>query len=199
LVTNIYGATNTPGASLTVLDVTTPQEVRTPPPFEWLPQENGVSADAVVLFNEVMYHAGGGQTNLQWIELQNVMRVDVDLSNWRLDAGANYTFPPGTIIPGGGFVVVAKDIQTFTQATGVTTVFGPFTNNLANRGEHLVLRNHDNRMMDEMTYDDEQPWPDGADGSGATLSKRTPLSAERASQIHWVASPQLGGTRARIS
>jgi hypothetical protein len=88
---------------------------------------------------------------------------------------------------------VVKDIPTFTQATGVTTAFGPFTNNLANGGEHLVLRNHDNRLMDEMTYDDEQPWPEGADGSGTTLSKRTPLSAS-AEPIHWVSSPQLGGT-----
>ena len=197
-VANPYGSTNTPGAVLTVLDVTTPQEVRTPPPFEWLPQDNGSSADAVVLFNEVMYHATPGQTNLQWIELQNVMRVDVDLSNWRLDAGVNYTFPAGTIIPGGGFVVVAKDIQAFTNATGVTTAFGPFTNNLANGGEHLVLRNHDNRLMDEMTYDDEQPWPDGADGSGATLAKRTRFSSS-SEPIHWAASPQLGGTPGRAN
>lgn len=193
LITNLFGSTNTPGASLTVLDVTTPQEVRTPPPFEWLPQENVISADAVVLFNEVMYHAPGGQTNLQWIELHNVMRVDVDLSNWRIDAGANYTFPPGTVIPGGGFVVVARDIPAFTNATGRTTAFGPFTNNLANGGEHLVLRNHDNRMMDEMTYGDEPPWPDGADGSGATLSKRQPLTTS-VEPTHWVASPQVGGT-----
>ena len=192
-VTNPYGSTNTPGALLTLLDVTTPQVVQTPPPFEWLPQDNGVSADAVVVFNEVMYHAKPGQTNLQWIELQNVMRVDVDISNWRLDAGVNYTFPAGTIIPGGGFVVVAKNIQTFTNATGLTTAFGPFTNNLANGGEHLVLRNHDNRMMDEMTYGDEQPWPEGADGSGASLSKGTPLSAS-AEPVNWVATSQVGGT-----
>ena len=197
-IVNPYGSTNSASAALTVLDVTTPQEVRTPPPFEWLPQDNGTSADAVVLFNEVMFHAPSGQTNLQWIELQNVMRVDVDISNWRLDAGVNYTFPAGTVIPGGGFVVVAKDIQTFTNATGVTTVFGPFTNNLANGGEHLVLRNHDNRLMDEMSYGDEQPWPEGADGSGATLSKRTPLSAS-AEPTHWVASPQLGGTPGRAN
>ena len=197
-VTNIYGGTNTPGALLTVLNPNTPQQVLAPPPFEWLPQDNGSSADAVVIFSEVMYHAKPGQTNLQWIELQNVMRVDVDISNWRLDAGVNYTFPPNTIIPGGGFVVVAKDIATFTNATGLTTAFGPFTNNISNGGEHLVLRNHDNRLMDEMTYDDEEPWPEGADGSGATLTKRTRLGSS-SEPLNWAASPQLGGTPGRAN
>lgn len=173
IVGNSLGSTNTPGALLTLLSVTTPQEVRTPPQFEWLPQDNGRSADAVVLINEVMYHAKPGQTNLQWIELHNVMRVDVDLSNWRLDGGVNYTFPAGTIIPGGAFVVVAKDVQAFTNATGLMTAFGPFTNNLANGGEHLVLRNHDNRMMDEMTYGDEQPGPTARmDRAQASASSR---------------------------
>ena len=193
-VTNSFGATNTPGALLTVLDVTTPQVVQSPPPFEWLPQDNGVSADAVVLFNEVMYHPGPGQSPaLQWIELQNVMRADVDLSNWRLDGGVHFTFPSNTIVPGGAFVLIAGDVNVFTNATGIASVFGPFQTNLSNGGEKLILRNHDGRMMDELTYGDEQPWPEGADGSGATLSKRTPLSAS-AEPINWAASARRGGT-----
>jgi hypothetical protein len=193
-VTNIFGATNTPGATLTVITANTPQVVQAPPPFEWLPQDNGNSADAVVLFNEVMYHPGPGQSPaLQWIELQNVMRADVDLSNWRLDGGVHFTFPSNTIVPGGAFVLIAGDVNVFTNATGIASAFGPFQTNLSNGGEKIILRNHDGRMMDELTYGDEQPWPEGADGSGATMSKHTPLSAS-VEPIHWTASARVGGT-----
>jgi hypothetical protein len=197
VVSNPYGATNSPSASLNVISPNTPMEVRTPPPFEWLPQDKETSADAVVLFNEIMYHPGPGSSPaLEWIELQNVMRVDIDISNWQLDGGVHFTFPTNTIVPGGAFVLVAGDLSVFTNATGVTNVFGPFYTNLANSGEHLILRNHDGRLMDELTYGDEQPWPEGADGSGATLSKRIPLAAS-AEPINWVASVQAGGTPGR--
>lgn len=198
-VSNVYGATNSPAAVLRVVDPNTPLEVGAPPPFEWLPQDNGVPADAVVLFNEIMYHPGPGSTSaLQWIELHNVLRVDVDISSWQLDGGAHFTFPSNTIVSGGGFVVVAGDLAAFTQATGLTNVFGPFYTNLANNGERLILRNHDGRMMDELTYGDEPPWPEGADGSGATLSKRVPLSAS-AEPRNWIASAALGGTPGRAN
>ena len=38
--------------------------------------------DSVVVFNEVQYHPPAGQA--EWIELHNIMAVNVDLSAWRL-------------------------------------------------------------------------------------------------------------------
>ena len=52
--------------------------------------------------------------------------------------------------------------------------------------------------MDEMTYDDEEPWPEGADGSGATLTKRTRLGSS-SEPLNWATSPQLGGTPGRAN
>jgi hypothetical protein len=163
------------------------------PPFEWLPQANPTLADAVVRFNEIMYHPAGTNAALQWIELQNVMCVDVDMSGWQLDSGIHYTFPGGTILSGGAFIVVAGDLGAYANATGSTNVLGPFTGNLANNSERLILRNHDGRLLDEMTYGDEEPWPDGADGSGFTLSKRSAMLAS-SEPLNWGASLRVGGT-----
>lgn len=192
-VSSSQGTTNSAPGTLTVLRPETPQTIATFPPFERLPQSGDTSSDAVVQFNEIMYHGRPGETNLQWIELQNVMRVDVDISRWHLEDGVYYTFPEKTIIPGGGFVVVAKDPAAFTQATGQSTPFGPFTNTLSHSGATLTLRNHDGRLMDVMTYGDEQPWPEGADGSGASLSKIKMFGAS-AEPVAWTYSPNLGGT-----
>lgn len=192
-VSSSQGTTNSVPGRLTVLRPETPQFISKLPPFETLPQSGDTSSDAVVQFNEIMYHSKPGETNLQWIELQNVMRVDVDISRWRVEDGIQYTFPANTIIPGGGFVIVAKDPAAFARATGQGTPFGPFTNTLSHSGAQLTLRNHDGRLMDVMTYADEQPWPEGADGSGASLSKIKMFSAS-AEPTAWTYSSQIGGT-----
>ena len=191
-VANRFGSTNSATATLLVAPPAV-YAVTNPPPFEWLPQDNGTLADAVIRFNEIMFHPAGTNVTLQWIELQNVMRVDVDMSGWQLDGGVHYTFPSGTILSGGAFLVVAGNLNAYTNTTGSTNVFGPFTGNLANNGERLILRNHDGRLLDDMTYGDQEPWPDGADGSGVTLSKRSAMLAS-SEPLNWAASLRVGGT-----
>ena len=66
-------------------------------------------ADSVVVFNEIMYHPEGDEAALEWLELHNQMGVDVDLSGWSLSRGVRFVFPPGTILPGRGYLVVASD------------------------------------------------------------------------------------------
>src|SRR5436190_13192623 len=60
-------------------------------------------ADSPVVFNEIMYHPATNESQLEWVELQNQMSVDVDLSGWALDSGIHFTFPSGTVIKGGNF------------------------------------------------------------------------------------------------
>ncbi|HZI75113.1 MAG TPA: hypothetical protein VFD73_14020, partial [Gemmatimonadales bacterium] len=44
-------------------------------------------ADAVVVFNEVMYHPANTETNFEWLELHNQLAVDVDISEWSIAGG----------------------------------------------------------------------------------------------------------------
>src|SRR3954470_9718356 len=105
-----------------------------------------VRADSPVVFNEIMYHPLTNEAQLEWVELQNQMSVDVDISHWSLDGGIRFDFPEGTIIRSGAYLVVAASPPTLMTATGLTNVLGPFADRLSNAGELLRLRNNDSRI-----------------------------------------------------
>ena len=134
-------------------------------------------SDSVVVFNEVMYHPASVEDG-EWLELYNQMAVDIDLSGWRLTGGIDYTFPDATVIRGGGYFLVRS---------------GQFEGLLDNGGETIELRDNSDRLMDSIRYEDDLPWPVGADGSGASLAKESPLKPT-ADLANWRASAEVGGT-----
>jgi len=141
--------------------------------------------DCVVVFNEVHYNPIGATEDGEWLELFNQMGIMVDLSGWRLSGGIDYTFPAGTFINPGDYLVVAK-----TPAGGE---LGPFTGSLDNGGETINLRNHSNRLMDSLGYGGNGRWPVTADGSGITLAKRKPYTPNKPPE-NWTRSAEIGGT-----
>ena len=127
--------------------------------------------DSVVTFNELLYNPAPADSGGEWVELHNQLSVDVDLSNWSLSGGIEYSFAPGTTIDSGSYLVIAKDAAALQAAAGITGVLGGFTGSLSNGGETIHLLDHNDRIMDELIYEDEGDWPVAADGSGATLAK----------------------------
>src|SRR5436190_2452668 len=152
-----------------------------------------VFADATIVFNEVMYHPATNEAQLEWVELHSLMSVDMDISGWSLANGIDYTFPTGTIVPGGGYLVVAVSPGTLMAATGLTNVMGPFSGRLSNSGETLELRDNNQRVVDSLSYGTSGTWPVAPDGGGASLAKRNPNGAT-ADSSNWSASAQVGGT-----
>ena len=169
--------------------------------------------DSVVVFNEVHYHAEGGSA-LEFVELHNELAVAVDVSNWRIDGDIVYDFPEGTTIPAFGYLVVAKDPSELSAATGFGAALGPYEMNLSNSGETLRLYNNirsfnsetpagqtgvansaleGRRIMDELTFDDRFPWPEGPDGSGFSLAKRL-INTGTTEPENWRTSSQVNGT-----
>ncbi|MGI9243558.1 MAG: lamin tail domain-containing protein, partial [Verrucomicrobiales bacterium] len=140
--------------------------------------------DAVVVFNEIQYNPPGQGEEGEWVELFNQMGIKVDVSGWRIE-GIGYTFPGGTIIDPGDYLVVAK-----TPGAGQ---LGPFSGSLSNSGERLQLINQSERLMDELDFGDDGRWPAAADGSGATLAKLKPYTANKPPE-NWASSGQAGGT-----
>ena len=71
----------------------------------------GAPSDSVVVFNELMYHPGSadGVGESEWVELYNQMGVDIDMSGWRLSGGVEFTFPEGTVIGGGDYLLVSSN------------------------------------------------------------------------------------------
>ena len=153
-------------------------------------------ADSVVVFNEIMYHPGGtNEAALEWVELQSQTSVDLDLSGWRLDRAIHYTFPEGTVLPAGAYLVAAASPAALA-GVGVSNALGPFTGRLGNGGDTLQLRNNTDRLMDEVAYGVEKDWPVAPDGAGPSLARRARNLATADSES-WRASLEMGGTPGR--
>ena len=146
--------------------------------------------DSTIVFNEIMYHPQDDSS--EWIELHNQMAVDIDMSNWSLQGGVEYTFPDGTILENGGYLVVAAEPEKLGGRVSEDALYGPFSGRLSNGNERVELRTHTDRRMNVVEYSDGGDWPWGADGSGATLAKLNPQSGNDAK--NWGLSLELNGT-----
>lgn len=168
-----------------------------PSPAPSIP-DTTTASDSVITFNEIMYHPPGDDPKMEWIELYNEMSVNMDISNWRIEGAVEFRFPTNTTFAANSYLVVAADVDWLKAATGATNVFGPFSKQLSNNGETLRLRNNSGRLMDEMHYSDQEPWPVTADGSGASLAKRSRYFASSPAG-NWRASAQYGGTPGKVN
>lgn len=140
--------------------------------------EKGSTATDSIIINEINYHSPDGPFDSgDWVELFNPHGHTVDISGWVLgdEGGGYFNLPANTVMPAGGYLVVVGDDTAFSQVY-------PFTNNkiaafgdglhgfkLNNNGELIWLKNAGLLLMDSVRYDDEQPWPIGADGMGSSL------------------------------
>ena len=147
-----------------------------------------MGSDSVVVFNEIMYHPDHEpEASGEWIELHNQMAVDVDLSDWKLRGGVDFDFPAGTVVPGGGYLLVAADPDAVANA------LGPWSGRLDNNGESIRLISNGGRLMNEVEFNDRDPWPAAADGSGASLAKIDEDSASP-DPVNWSWSRSIGGS-----
>jgi hypothetical protein len=165
-------------------------EVVPPATGPWLRQET--AAPGSITFDEILYHPAS-DGDLEWLELHNPMVLDMDLSGWSLDGGVGLTFAEGTIMPAGGFLVVAADPALLEDETGFAEALGPYAGKLSNGGERIDLRNNSGRLIDTVEYGDDDPWPVQADGSGHSLAKIDPDAASDHAE-NWTASAEIGGT-----
>jgi hypothetical protein len=128
----------------------------------------------------------------EFVEVFNSNPTYEDLSGWRLSGDIDYTFPAGTIIGGGEFLVVASSPSGVQAVYGLANVLGPYTNSLKTSGT-IRLRNEWDAVQQEINYNDKWPWPVGADGSGHSLVLARPSYGEDFPRA-WALSAQIGGS-----
>jgi len=148
-----------------------------------------------LIISEIMYHPTN--TALEFVELFNTRGEPEDLSGYKLRGSANYNFPSGTIIPGGGFLVVAKSPVDLQTNYGLTGVLGPFTNSLPNRSGTVKLINPSGGVFLQVDYESDPPWPVAPDGAGHSLVLARPSYGENDSRA-WAASDAMGGSPGRL-
>src|SRR5207247_4347895 len=96
-----------------------------------------------LLITEIMYHPPS-TTNLdgdefEFIELKNVASTNLELSGVRFTNGISFSFPVGTFLAPGRFVVLASNPTAFTNKYPGVRVDGVYTNRLSNGGENVAL------------------------------------------------------------
>ena len=139
---------------------------------EYVPQ-----AEHVVI-SEVVFKLSGADETGEWVELYNPTAQAVDVSGWRLgdavryeDYERRYAFPPGTILPPGETLVVARRAKAY-QAIGypgqpvpdyewrdsnkvpdlIRTAWGEGEFILGNEGDEVLLLDASNQVVDALVY-----------------------------------------------
>ncbi|MCK4294938.1 MAG: lamin tail domain-containing protein, partial [Planctomycetes bacterium] len=152
--------------------------------------QNWAKTEWLVVINEIHSNPDVETELVEFIELYNAGPVDVDMSGWYFRDGITYTFPEGTILQAGEYLVVTEDAyaayspKTVTQKYGTssTKVYGPFTGNLRNFGEKIELCNAAGTEIDQVDYKLGFPWPTVGDpipasqrGEGHSMQLLDPL------------------------
>jgi len=117
------------------------------------------SVPAGVVINEIHYDPADRTVPGEFVELYNRGEQAVDLSGWYFSDGIRFTFPPGTILGPGRYLVAGQNPVAITEIYGPTPLVGPFRGRLNNQGERLALRDSRGRIVDEVDYRRRFPWP----------------------------------------
>ena len=129
------------------------------------------AAPSDIVINEILYHPDSANLGDEFLELYNRGTAPVDMSGWALTTAVDFTFPAGTVMPAGSFLVVARDAAAARSFYHITNVIGSYSGKLDNAGETINLWDNGTPrvLIDTVAYDDAAPWPTEADGGGASL------------------------------
>ncbi|MEN9676261.1 MAG: hypothetical protein RIS76_2157 [Verrucomicrobiota bacterium] len=126
-----------------------------------------------IVINEIQYDPA--IPNTSFIEIHNrSTTTPFSLSGWRLE-GVGYTFPDHAVLTPNSHLVLVRDRQAFALAYGaLVAAFDEFPGSLDNGGETLRLVKPGatpdlDRVVSDVRYDDDPPWPAAAAGTGPSL------------------------------
>ena len=156
---------------------------------------NGRPWRSDVVINEIMFNPVSNNEDDEYVELYNRGTAPVNMSGWRFNDGIEFALPANTILPAGGYLVIAKNagrMRTNYSNLNAANALGNFRGNLSNAGERLVLARPDpvittnqnnvrvtnviEIVVDEVTYGEGGRWGQWADGGGSSLELKDPQS-----------------------
>jgi hypothetical protein len=174
-----------------------------------------------VAISEIMYHpteTGVDNSWAEFIEIHNVTLNAVPLydinaptNTWRLRGGVDYDFPEGQSLEAGAYALLVSFDTTNTPVLNAfrarynlstaVPMYGPYDGQLNNAGDSVRLLKPDTQeedtvpyiLVDEIDYDDVEPWPLAADGIGASLQRKV-LSDFGNDPANWAGGLSAGGT-----
>ncbi|MFK7808524.1 MAG: lamin tail domain-containing protein [Saprospiraceae bacterium] len=126
-----------------------------------------------IIITEIMYHQPGGDDNYDFVEFYNRSNQIVDLDNYYFADGVEYEFNNISMDP-GEYLVVTKDAEAFKDAFGVDAF--EWTNGGLNNNGEIITFSSGVELIDIIEFDDDAPWPEIADGEGASIMLCDPES-----------------------
>lgn len=139
-----------------------------------------------VVINEIHYDPPQPATPAEFVELHNPGTTAIHLGGWQLAGGMGYTFVSGTMLPPGGYLVVAQDPTTLKRTLGADSV-GPWEGRLSNEGDRVELLDAQGNLQDRVEYQLGFPWPTVGDAPGNSIELIHP-SLDNNLGGHWRAS-----------
>jgi hypothetical protein len=129
-----------------------------------------------MVINEINYRSIDSFNPDDWIELYNPESTAKDISNWKIkDDNDSHVFviPEGTQVEANGYLVVVKDEADFAAAFPGTPYIGELGFGFGGSDE-VRLYSSDDKLIDEVKYESESPWPTCAYETGNTLELISP-------------------------
>lgn len=148
---------------------------------------------------EVMY-APASSGDFEFVELQNIGTLPLELDGVRFTSGISYTFGSGSTLAPGAFVVVCKNrISFLNRYPGMNAVLAPgvFTGSLSNEGERLDLTLPAPAQLNILSFAYSPAWYPLTAGGGRSLHTRDPLATAPShwgDSVTWAASSALHGS-----
>jgi hypothetical protein len=164
-----------------------------------LHQPNGGSSRGV-LINEVEMNPQGRDAGKEWIELYNLTKENIDISNFAISAQNRQftiTIPSGTVIGAGQFYVVKVEGERFSNAFGETLKLIDTAGRTIDATPSLLDRSDDRRSWQRMP-DGSSTWrfmaaTQGGPNDPDSYQKSTP-AASVASATSSTMAPQCLGS-----
>jgi len=147
-----------------------------------------------IVISEIHYNPSadqGADEDYEFIELVNVGTDAVVLDGFRFDDGIDFAFPTNVWLEPGSCLLIADNAAAYDGIP--CPVFEWTDGKLANSGERIALVDANGVIIDAVTYDDDNPWPEAADGDGFSLVIE---DAGLANDLvfNWQVSASNGGT-----
>ncbi len=143
-------------------------------------------------FTEIMYHPPDQSPylsdELEFLELQNIGGVSLNIGGLTFTAGITFTFTNDTTLAPGQRFLLGRNATALQAKYPGLIVNGIYSGKLDNAGETLRLSTPTSVTVLELSYGDSSPWPVTADGMGWSLVLDDPVT------IRYRASSAAGGS-----
>jgi hypothetical protein len=171
----------------------------------------GLAAYDDLVLSEIHYNPVDFE-DYAFIELMNRGAGPIDLNGLSLSNAVQFTFTTEWLLGAGEYLVMVEDPTAFDLRYRMPsspyyypgiTVAGPWSGELANGGESIVLNAPGGTELYRVAYSDGGSWPERADGDGSSaelidpLALSPPRSEFLKSGDHWRSSCRLHGSPGR--